>query len=267
MKNIILFIVLFIGLENLAFTRILYKADTEIQIVGVESDDTLNLRRKPTHKSNIVISMPYNSKNLIFLKNNDCNKWVNVAYYDMKSNTQYNGWVNEKFISPIDKTNLTTYQNLEISYPAYLHAKEEKDGISFKYYVPYKFKQWANGKDGVKSFNRICNFCMNIKIYKNLKSALKANYISNYNFKDNSFKMPKGVSKIKNSKVVSLGVEGVRQILTIKNINDKTIVASLFHNSNKIRAKQEPKCEIFDFKRKLQLQNQIINSIKSASFR
>lgn len=260
MKKIILSLIVFMGIENLGFARVLYKEGTRMQVVNVKSDDSLNLRVKPTYKSSVVAQIPYNFENLVFLENQDCTKWVNVGYGN--KNTQFNGWINQKFIAPLHRVDRIFYKNFEISYPIYINANEEENAISFKYCIPYKFSQWANGRDGEKSFDSFCNFSMKILFYNDMKSALKANYIENYDFKNESFKFPIGVEKIKKSEVIVLGTEGCWEIITIKKIKDKIIVALLSHNINTITAKKEPKCEIFDLTKKLKIQNEIINSMK-----
>ena len=59
-------------------------------VVGVASDDTLNMRTAASAESTLVYKIPYNAKGLLSLEHNG--SWVKVSYL------HYQGWVHGKYL-------------------------------------------------------------------------------------------------------------------------------------------------------------------------
>jgi hypothetical protein len=67
------------------------------RVVNVENWDSLNIREQPTHKSNIVFTIPYDAKNVASLgeerKLKNGSVWKKIEY------KYYSGWVNSRYLS------------------------------------------------------------------------------------------------------------------------------------------------------------------------
>jgi len=74
----------------------------EYRVVGVASDDTLNLRSEPDHESDILRQIPNDAAGIVGTGRKetvDGETWIEVIYDNEK------GWVNSRYVAGLSRAN------------------------------------------------------------------------------------------------------------------------------------------------------------------
>jgi len=252
--KIIIGLVIFINLTTLSFAnnkivQFLLENEKILQVKNVKSNDTLNLREKPTSKSNIICKIPYNAFSLNKISNIKEKNWIKVKFYDKSKEKDYYGWVHKYYLEEKKTWKKSKINGISLTYPSFFKIYTQGNIIYLTHRVKFKYEQYLDGRYGVSKFNKKKDFYMTLQLYDNLQKALKENYLETYDLKK---------EKYGNVYTVRTGVEGIGDIYHIVKKDKKIYLFILKYNINPITPLQNNIPFILTHKDILALQKEIV---------
>lgn len=244
-----------------AYAKLCYK------VCNVPANDILNIREKPSNKSQIITTIPYNS---FFNKKNcidypeEVKGWVCITYEDQSSNLNYKGWVYGDYLCETPTFLKGRVNGISFSYPAFLDLIKKNNDVILRKTTFFRHERYQDGEYGVVSTNKITDFNLRINSnqYNSINEALEDEsnrFLKIYIEKETD--LYQTGKKIDDGFLVSTGVEGVGEYFFIIRKHSKVLIGILDYNNNPITPLQRNIPFLIDNAMSINVAQKILNSV------
>lgn len=165
--------------------------ETLFEVTSVAEDDVLNVRAKPTHKSDIRYKLAPHAQNIISYEKNMAAKvgkniWVPVRVgFD---DGFLDGYVNAKYLKFAEKFETIENQRLSVRVPYFMEyetPQSEPDWIRVFHSLSVNHYSGCDERDNPRLEYQLVDFEIALNVYDTLSEALmKILYIDSQNFTD-----------------------------------------------------------------------------------
>ena len=146
----------------------------ELRVIGVAPNDTLNVRKHASHKSQVVATLAPFARGFYTTKAlpRDPSSWVPIAV--QHTGTTVRGWVKRRYVARYGAYKDIRTSRFSLRYPSYMEAHKSRDNaIKISYAVKAKHYDGCDMRDEPEVVRYFSFFGLNFSIYDSLKSALK----------------------------------------------------------------------------------------------
>ena len=108
----------------------------ELRVIGVAPNDTLNVRKHASHKSQVVATLAPFARGFYTTKAlpRDPSSWVSIAV--QHAGTTVRGWVKRRYVTRYREYHRVQSAGLSLQYPSFMQAhKSRDDTIKISYAV------------------------------------------------------------------------------------------------------------------------------------
>ncbi len=153
---------------------------TYLKVVGVASNDVLNVRSKPDFNSDIVATLGANAAGFYSFDANidqkiGHNTWLEI---ELANTNGKSGWVKASFVTAQERYLNFANDDFSIRYPYFLLANSDniRQGLGFFYGIPLRHYSGCDARDNPEVLEIKELLGLSFKVFPSLKEALKADF-------------------------------------------------------------------------------------------